>query len=317
MRISIREQVQEWLRRWLLAGEEQGTRVVRSGWPLSVQSVEADGKRVTTVGGAGGFAGELVLERGPAADKWQVAQRADGKTAFVSAPMGQREAKTLYKDMQRQLLGNVPGRPTGGGRAFRWALLAAALYAIIVVTPAPSTDSRGAQARAAVPERSEVAGGDTAEPRLDATQLTMLKTAAARGGVSFADSGKPFYVFSDPKCPYCQQLEETLAKLGPGHKPVILPVAYKQGAKDVAQTVLCTRDAKAAGKLWRQALAKPDAAVPANACPEGLTALADNMTLFEMLRLTGTPALITSTGRMYSGASGATVEQLRAALELP
>ncbi|MDF2461936.1 MAG: hypothetical protein K0Q43_171 [Ramlibacter sp.] len=323
---KLRTITADWLRKRLLAHEITGTRVLSSRWPTSVQTVDAGGGRTVSFAGAGGVFGELRLAPVEGKDTWRIEQKMHGNRVFESAHMSTREALALYREMLQQLLANAPGvSPAGASATFRWTALALALVALLVWAPSPLSSHPGAGVAAGVtaatatpvvaaPER------DQAAPRVNPAELVMLRTAAGRGGVNLAEGGKAFYVFSDPKCPYCQQLERTLEQLGTGYRPVILPVAYKEGAKEVAQAVLCAREPKAATRLWRQALASPDEPVKGGTkatCSEGAALLNDNMTLFEMLKLTGTPTVITPTGRMFSGSSSATVEQLRAALELP
>lgn len=331
MNPTFRQAALGWLQRKLQAADAIGTRAVSSRWLASAESVDANETRTLVVVG-GAHTNELVLIPADSKDSWRVGHRTKGEFTFQSAALSLAEAQRLYQDLRRQML---KAGSSGASSLFRWASLAVVTLAVIVFAPvagrSPGAYPAGltadnsaaliAAAQAAVnPPR------DAAQPRVTANELTMLRTAAQRSGIALADSGKVFYVFSDPNCPFCQQLEGTLEQLGSGYQPVILPVAYKPGSKDLAQAMLCTKDSKgqrdaaAQRKLWRQALAKPGEALkgagPAD-CAEGLTQLTDNMTLFEMLKLTGTPTLITPSGRLFSGASSATVEQLRTALELP
>lgn len=313
------------LRQRLLAQEDAGVRVLRSRWPMSVETVDPSGGRVAIVAGGGAVFAELRLHRIEGKELWRLEQRTHLHPVFESPELSRREASAMYREMLQQVLTNAPGVASGAGSAtFRWSALAVVLLAIVTFAPgsrtSPLAQTPSAGEVAAVAAASPNPPRDTAAPRVSATELTMLRTAAGRSGISLADDGKAFYVFSDPKCPYCQQLESTLEQLGTGHRPIILPVAYKPGAKEVAQSILCAKDARVATRRWRQALAKPEAPLkvaPNGDCSKGLEMLADNMTLFEMLKLTGTPAVVTASGRMFSGASGATAEQLRAALELP
>ena len=111
--------------------------------------------------------------------------------------------------------------------------------------------------------------------------------------------------------------QRTIEQIGEGFQPVILPVAYQPGAKDLAQSVLCVREGAAAAKLWRQTLAQGKGGSAGASCADGMEKLTDNMTLFEMMKLTGTPVVVTASGRLYTGAGGATVQQLREALKAP
>jgi len=319
--IKIGDWFTEFLRRKLLAHEAPGTRVLRSGWPVAVQRC-ADRVLTTTVAGADSVGGTLRLaQAGEDPNVWGVEMTMNERQTFASDALNEKDARALYVDMQRQLLANAPQVSRGGAGAFRWAALITGALVILVIVSSLSRNSSVVAATRSSPAAATVASSDARVPRVTETEMTMLRTAASRGGINLGDSGTPFYVFSDPLCPYCQKLEHLLEQVGGGHKAVILPVAYKPGAKDVAQAILCTKDQKEANRLWRQALANPGDKldVPANAgCGDGLALLTDNMTLFQMFKLSGTPTIITASGRMFSGTDdGTTVEQLRVALELP
>lgn len=305
----------------LTACDAPGVKVLRSKWQTSVESVEADGARTTSVAAPNGAAMQLLVLRAPDDGRWKVEQRNFKEVVFDCPVMNRSDAMALYAKMQRQMLANAPVAGARGAGVFKWVALAVVLLVAFIFVPPAMTGGATAKTQPAAQQAAAQADAprDAREPRLNATELQMLRTAAEKGGVRLSDSGKPFFIFSDPKCPFCRQLEPTLEKVGEGHQAVILPVAYKPGAKDAAQAVLCARDAKQAAGTWRAALANPDEPVKGIAkpdCSDGLNKLADNMTLFEMLKLTGTPTVITSTGRMFSGAASATPEQLRAALEL-
>ncbi len=330
MRIAsnVKGSVEDWLRRRLQ--ESPGTRVLRSRWPVSIQTVSEEGGRLTRVAGAPSLTGSLKLEK-QEDGRWRVSQSMHEREVFSAADLAERDARGLYADLQQQLLGNPPmaGGPVGGG--VRWLIAVAIVLAIVLFGPVSSNTRTGAvqpAAAATTPPAAQIYANaaptlpqrDASEPRASAAEMVMLRNVATRGGISLTESGTAFYVFSDPKCPYCQKLEQTIEQLGGNHKPVILPVAYKPGAKEVAQGVLCMKDRKAAGRQWRLALsarAEQKKGATGGECEEGLTLLTGNMTLFEMMKLSGTPTVITASGRMYSGAGDASVEQLRAALELP
>lgn len=326
---NVKGSVEDWLRRRLQ--ESPGTRVLRSRWPISIQTVSEEGCRLTQVAGAPSLTGSLKLEK-QQDGRWRVSQSMHEREVFSAANLAERDARGLYADLQQQLLCNPPmagGGPVGG--RLRWLLVVAILFAIVLFGPGASNTRTGAVQPAvaaatqpAVPIYANAAPTlpqrDASEPRASAAEMVMLRNVATRGGISLTESGTAFYVFSDPKCPYCQKLEQTIEQLGGNHKPVILPVAYKSGAKEVAQGILCMKDRKAAGRQWRQAMsarAEPKKGATGGECEEGLNLLTGNMTLFEMMKLSGTPTVITSNGRMFSGAGDASVEQLRAALELP
>ena len=97
----------DWMRQRLLERAAPGVRVLKSRWPLSVQTVNADGETRTSVAGPSGGAADLALM--PVGEAgWKVCQVCLGEIQFESPPMQQREAEQLYKEMQAQLLANAP-----------------------------------------------------------------------------------------------------------------------------------------------------------------------------------------------------------------
>jgi thiol:disulfide interchange protein DsbC len=104
-------------------------------------------------------------------------------------------------------------------------------------------------------------------------------------------------VFSDPDCPHCRALEETLAALEDVTILTFLhPVeALHPGARDRAIAVWCAADrAQAWSALMRQGIAPP-----ASTCDhpiDSITALGAH------LRLQGTPTLFAGDGRRLVGA---------------
>lgn len=325
------ESVAQLLRRLLLDETAPGTRVLRSRWPVSMEVVREDGSRVTSVAAGAGLGGDLRMVTAGEGSFLVEQEMLGGARLGSGTRLAARDARDLYRRLQRQLLANAPGTRAAGAGRWLVAVAAVALLAYAAgggyghdhederVVEAPAADSAPARS-AGGPAAGALSERSAQQPRVTATEMTMLQAVAGRGGLSMASKGQAFYVFSDPNCPYCQKLERTIEQLGDGHRPVIIPVAYKNGSKEIVQDILCTKDAKAAVRKWREALAgtaQPGRSPSASACAQGLEVLTDNMTLFEMLKLTGTPAVISASGRMFSGASGATVEQLRAALELP
>lgn len=125
-------------------------------------------------------------------------------------------------------------------------------------------------------------------------------------GVKLAGSGPIYYVFSDPNCPFCKELEKAVAVVS-GYQPVILPLGYKSGSRDLAAAVMCSAEP---GKEWARAIAGTSSAKP---CDKGYQLVDANMQVFEKLGLSSTPTMVTPKGTLVTGA--ATPEELRAVLQ--
>jgi thiol:disulfide interchange protein DsbC len=115
-------------------------------------------------------------------------------------------------------------------------------------------------------------------------------------------------IFSDPDCPYCQQLESDLQGLtNVTIYTFLMPlVSLHPGAHNKAVSVWCAKDSIAAwhATMWRgESIAEAD-------CPNPVDR---NVALGERLGINGTPTLIAADGRMLSGA--ASKDQIEAWLQ--
>ncbi|EGC2020743.1 thioredoxin fold domain-containing protein [Salmonella enterica] len=137
-----------------------------------------------------------------------------------------------------------------------------------------------------------------------------LKKATDSGRYTINLSGgraRTIYVFSDPLCPHCREIEPTLEALTRDYNVVIFPVTLvgKQSTTEAVAPVLCAAPQKRA-QLW-QSLFKADGVLPLSAaetdapaqvsCTDGEHALAINDRAFDYYQLPGTPQLIADDGR--------------------
>ncbi|POT23943.1 hypothetical protein C3433_26550 [Citrobacter freundii] len=137
-----------------------------------------------------------------------------------------------------------------------------------------------------------------------------LKKATGSGRYTINLSGgraRTIYVFSDPLCPHCREIEPTLEALTRDYNVVIFPVTLvgKQSTTEAVAPVLCAAPQKRA-PLW-QSLFKADGVLslfpaetnsPAQVnCTDGEHALAINDRAFDYYQLPGTPQLIADDGR--------------------
>ncbi|MBW5276077.1 thioredoxin fold domain-containing protein [Citrobacter sp. On28M] len=137
-----------------------------------------------------------------------------------------------------------------------------------------------------------------------------LKKATDSGRYTINLSGgraRTIYVFSDPLCPHCREIEPTLEALTRDYNVVIFPVTLvgKQSTTEAVAPVLCAAPQKRA-QLWQslfkadgvRSLSAAETDSPAQAsCTDGEHALAINDRAFDYYQLPGTPQLIADDGR--------------------
>lgn len=132
--------------------------------------------------------------------------------------------------------------------------------------------------------------------RIDIGQLPVadaIKTVKGNGS-------RTLYVFSDPDCPYCKQLEQNLLGLNDVTIYTFLfPIeGLHPEAKSKSIAVWCSKDQEAA---WSSLMLK--GAVPqAQNCPNPIDR---NVALASRYGINGTPTLIAADGRKLPGAASA------------
>ncbi|EEO7837112.1 thioredoxin fold domain-containing protein [Salmonella enterica] len=136
-----------------------------------------------------------------------------------------------------------------------------------------------------------------------------LKRAADSGRYTISLSGghsRTIYVFSDPLCPHCQEIEPTLEALTRDYNVVIFPVTLvgKQDTVNTVAPILCEAPQKRA--QWWRSLFKADGGMPfpssdtrepQASCTDGEHAISINDRAFDYYQLPGTPQLIADDGR--------------------
>lgn len=165
---------------------------------------------------------------------------------------------------------------------------------------------------AAVPQKSvPVAQAIPSGPEDSrAIRAASLKKATDSGRYTINLSGgraRTIYVFSDPLCPHCREIEPTLEALTRDYNVVIFPVTLvgKQKTTEAVAPVLCAAPQKRA-QLW-QSLFKADGVMSLSptesdtptptSCTDGEHAIAINDRAFDYYQLPGTPQLIADDGR--------------------
>jgi len=129
------------------------------------------------------------------------------------------------------------------------------------------------------------------QPKIDISSLP-LKDAIRLGA-----GARKIYVFSDPDCPYCKQLEGALNQLH-NTEVFIFPmplVSLHPKSRQVSESIWCQANQE---KAWR---AYMDTGVTPNTttCDNPISR---NLVLAEKLHIFGTPAIIFEDGTIFPGA---------------
>lgn len=121
-----------------------------------------------------------------------------------------------------------------------------------------------------------------------------------KDAIRIGAGSRRLYVFSDPDCQYCRQLEPELAKLNDVQLYVFpFPlVSLHPNARSVAETIWCQRDPGAAWHSYVMGGAAPRTTTCDNP-------ISRNLLLGERLQIQGTPALIFEDGTVIPGAISA------------
>lgn len=179
------------------------------------------------------------------------------------------------------------------------AVAFAALFIVFILVPI-SPVAQVAPAPAAQVDQSAFPAGELAPSPaslvLDASEMEQVRAAGAATGIAMRSGGIPFYVFSDPSCPFCVELERSLGKIDPAYQPIVLPLGLKPGSREIAAAAVCAKDK---AKAWTGALLEGKAG--GEVCAAGLAAVDANDALFRRLSLNSTPTMISPKGLIIVG----------------
>jgi len=129
------------------------------------------------------------------------------------------------------------------------------------------------------------------EPKIDTAQLNL------KDAIKLGSGSRVLYVFSDPDCPYCRQLEPVLRQLQDA-TVYIFPMPLVQlhpNAKIVAESIWCQINREHAWKSYMDMGIAPKASKCANPIDR-------NLALAQSLNIQGTPAIIFADGSIIPGA---------------
>ncbi len=132
---------------------------------------------------------------------------------------------------------------------------------------------------------------DANKPKIDASLID------TKNAIQFGSGRRKLFVFSDPDCPYCQQLEKSLAQLE-DTTVYVLPfplTGLHPNAQVIAESIWCAKDKSA---VWRDYLLLGKKPKVAN-CPNPID---KNIALAGEFQIQGTPAILFEDGTLVPGA---------------
>lgn len=134
-----------------------------------------------------------------------------------------------------------------------------------------------------------------------------LNDFQAADGIKYGSGPKKVFVFSDPECGFCKQIQNEFAKLK-DISVYVLPYPAVGGAKaaSVSESIWCTKDRADSWSTYIQTGKQPESKKCANP-------LQRNIALAQKLQIRGTPALVFEDGSIIPGAVPASVIQNKAA----
>ena len=135
---------------------------------------------------------------------------------------------------------------------------------------------------------------DANRPKIKASDLDL------KDAIKLGTGAEKIYVFSDPDCPYCRQLEKEFDKL-PGVTVYVFPyplAGLHPSAIATAESIWCAKDKSS---TWREYMDKSVKPLFAN-CDNPIKR---NVAFAEKNHIYGTPAIIFGDGTVIPGAVGA------------
>lgn len=217
-------------------------------------------------------------------------------------------ARDLYKKIVAEMAG---GEPLWKSKPFLKGALACAISIFLVsllTSPASSRapkEDLGQVLSAAQSPDQTVGPIQQASPPQEAQRQASLKAMVAslpaaaqvESGLTKAAPEKTLYVWSDPTCPHCQVLEDSLAKLTGEYSIHVMPTPVRgPESDDLAARVMCSTNRNDA---WSAAMhGQPVDAKPTAKCAQ---MAGFNRDLFRKAGFNATPTIVDGNGRMAIG----------------
>ncbi|MDL5034386.1 thioredoxin fold domain-containing protein [Pelomonas sp. APW6] len=214
----------------------------------------------------------------------------------------------------RQVI-SAAGTAKVGMRSFLWpfACGAAVVVALAFFFSPGASSNQGAAAAAASMSLADTGAAlarqqaqtSAAAPGAGAKQQQAVlsdeeaKKVASAGRVLVREGKKMLVAFSDPNCPSCRDLDMQASRFDGNTGLTVIPVAYKEGSRDLAASILCSTNP---GKAWADYMQAGKR--PGNGpCDKGLALVDANKVLFEQIGGTATPTLVAPNGTLAAGAA--------------
>lgn len=266
----------------------------------SLQLDDADSKFVVRVAHLGGGSGMTL----PALD-----HRYD-----LSDVVKAREFYLETIQSWRQMI-SAAGAAKVGKRSFLWPFAwgAAVVVALAFVFSPGASSNQGAAAAAAglsladtgaalarqQAQAAPAAAAAGAKPQQAVLSDEEAKKVATAGRVLVREGKKMLVAFSDPNCPSCRDLDLQASRFDGNTGLTVIPVAYKDGSRDLAASILCSANPGKAWADYMQAGTRPGN----GPCDKGLAQVDANKVLFEQIGGTATPTLVAPNGTLAAGAA--------------
>lgn len=193
-----------------------------------------------------------------------------------------------------------------------WGALPAIGFLFMLVMNLALTRTTGNAAIAALPFVPSAIAAPAAMANVQppappaAPELAQAMSDGAKAGkfsITYSRGTKgTLYVFSDPSCPSCRDLDREMVKLARDYTIHVFPVSVIGGNLSAHRLVklMCAR-AEARTPMWKNVIAGAD--LNGEECSEGTAAVAANDQIFRAMRFEGTPTIINARGEKFPDAS--------------
>lgn len=236
----------------------------------------------------------------------------DPASALVERFASAELASNAYQHLQAVIKRYVFMRRVRNGAA-RLMLWGVAPFAVTILALSMNLAvTRGMEAHAAEPVAAATAAlpvagtaivsarpSPAAPPAAEVAKAMQDGVKSGRYSISVSKGTKgTMYVFSDPACPYCKTLDPVLARLAKDYTIHIFPVSVVGGisSSNAVSGLMCRSSGQRAA-AWKTLMIKRS--TQDAPCRDGDDAINANDTMFNALRLHGTPAIVSGDGSVY------------------